>query len=332
MVSTPPVHGGRLREAAQRFGIALDDWLDLSTGINPQPYPVPPIPPEVWQRLPEDDDGLEAAAARYYGSNALLPVAGTQAAILALPEVLAGDRVAILTPGYSEHAWAWRVRNAQPCALDVLEAAIAQSNIVVVCNPNNPCGMRLAPARLTDWYRKLAARGGWLIVDEAFIDVTPEDSLVPQTGAPGLIVLRSPGKFFGLAGARGGFVFAPAELRARLAEHLGPWAVSGPARHALRVALSDRAWQEATRARLADGAAQLAALLSSRGFQPQGTALFQRVLTPHAELLAERLAEQGVLVRRFTEPAALRFGLPANESGLTRLAAALDHALSGIPR
>lgn len=331
-MTASPLHGGRLREAAQRHGIALRDWLDLSTGINPQPYPVPPIPPEVWQRLPEDDDGLEAAAAACYGSEALLPVAGTQAAIQALPALLPGARVAVLTPGYAEHAWAWRERAPRLCAAEALDDAIAHSDIVVLSNPNNPCGTRFAPEQLADWHGRLAARGGWLIVDEAFIDVTPEDSLVPQTGAPGLIVLRSPGKFFGLAGARGGFVFAPAGLRARLAERLGPWAVSGPARHALRAALSDNTWQEATRVHLTDSAAQLAALLSSRGFQPHGCALFQRVLTPHAELLAERLAAQGVLVRCFAEPAALRFGLPAHDSELTRLAAALDHALTGIPR
>lgn len=331
-MSAPPLHGGGLRKAAQRHGIALDDWLDLSTGINPQPYPVPPIPPEVWQRLPEDDDGLEAAAATYYGSAALLPVAGTQAAIQALPAVLPGQRVAVLKPGYAEHAWTWRERARRLCTAEALDDAIEDNDIIVLSNPNNPCGTRFAPEQLADWHGRLAARGGWLIVDEAFIDVTPEDSLVPHAGKPGLIVLRSPGKFFGLAGARGGFVFAPAELRARLAEHLGPWAVSGPARHALRAALSDRAWQEATHTRLAAAATQLAALLTARGFQPQGTALFQRVLTPHANLLAERLAAQGVLVRCFTDPAALRFGLPANGTELTRLAAALDHALTGIPQ
>lgn len=331
-MNTPPLHGGRLREAAQRYGIALADWLDLSTGINPQAYPVPPIPPEVWQRLPEDDDGLETAAARYYGSDALLPVAGTQAAIQALPALLPGSRVSLLSPGYGEHAWAWRTRNPQACALHELEAAVADSHIVVLSNPNNPCGGRFAAAQLSDWHHRLAARGGWLIVDEAFIDDAPEDSLAPRAGAPGLIVLRSPGKFFGLAGARGGFVFAPAALRAALAETLGPWTISGPARHALRAALADRAWQSAARSRLTHDAAQLATLLASRGFAPHGCALFQRVLTPHAELLAERLAAQGVLVRRFTDPSALRFGLPASASDLARLAAALDHALTGIPR
>lgn len=331
-MSAPPLHGGRLHEAARRHGIALDDWLDLSTGINPQAYPVPPIPPEVWRRLPEEEDGLEAAAAAYYGSNALLPVAGTQAAIQALPALLPGERVTVLTPGYAEHAWAWRERAPRLCAAGSLDAAVDHSDIVVVCNPNNPCGTRFAPKQLADWYGRLAARGGCLIVDEAFIDVTPEDSLAPQAGEPGLIVLRSPGKFFGLAGARGGFVFAPSELRARLADHLGPWAVSGPARHALRAALADRAWQEASRARLAATATQLASVLSARGFQPQGTALFQRVLTPHATLLTEGLAAQGVLVRCFTEPAAVRFGLPENDAELARLAAALDHALTGIPR
>jgi len=327
-----PTHGGRLREAAQRHGIPLADWLDLSTGIHPRPYPVPPPPPDVWQRLPEEDDGLEAAAAAYYGSAELLAVAGTQAAILALPSVLTGTRVAVLAPGYAEHAWAWRTRRVQACPAEALPEAVAHSDIVVLSNPNNPCGTRFAPEDLLAWRKQLAARGGWLIVDEAFIDVTPEDSLVPQTGTPGLIVLRSPGKFFGLAGARGGFVFAPAALRAALADALGPWTVSGPTRHALRAALHDQAWQTTARQQLQHEAAQLAAVLNARGLAAQGSALFQYVRTPHAAALAERLAAKGVLVRCFTEPAALRFGLPADATGLSRLAAALDHALTGIPQ
>jgi cobalamin biosynthetic protein CobC len=58
-------HGGRLREAARRYGIPLDAWLDLSTGINPGPWPVPAIPVSAWARLPEDDDGLIDAARAY---------------------------------------------------------------------------------------------------------------------------------------------------------------------------------------------------------------------------------------------------------------------------
>ena len=229
-------HGGRLRRAAQHYGIAVADWVDLSTGINPNAYPAPAVPASAWQRLPEDDDGLDAAAAAYYGSSALLAVAGSQPAIQALPAVLSGARVSLLAPSYAEHAHAWRARTphffaADADAAETAEAAVDASDIVVLVQPNNPTGALFARSRLLDWHARLARRGGWLVVDEAFIDPTPDASLAPMAGADGLVVLRSLGKFFGLAGARVGFVLAPAAVRAQLAEQLGHG--RSAARHAM---------------------------------------------------------------------------------------------------
>ncbi len=319
-------HGGRLQQAARRFGIPPCDWLDLSTGINPQAYPVPPMPPSVWQRLPEDDDGLAQIAAAYYGTAELLPVAGSQAAIQALPALIDGTRVALLAPMYAEHAHAWRTRALRCCtAAEELDTAADEADVVLLANPNNPTGARFSRTRLLDWHGRLAARGGWLIVDEAFIDADPADSLAAHAGLPQLVVLRSLGKFFGLAGARVGFVLAPAELRERLGERLGPWALSGPARHAARAALADCAWQRATRRDLAAAGARLAGLLRDHlpGSSPSGSALFQWLQHPQAARLHEALARQGILVRLFERPAALRFGLPPDEAGWQRLAAAL---------
>ena len=207
-------HGGGLRVAAEQYGIPLSDWLDLSTGINPQGWPVTPVPGTVWQRLPEADDGLEAAAAAYYGAESLLPVAGSQAAIQALPRLRALGRIGVLSPSYAEHAHAWRRAGHQVELLsaDRLDTAIAQLDTLVLAHPNNPTGVRFPVDALLDWRARLAARGGWLVVDEAFMDATPEDSLAGQTGLPGLIVLRSLGKFFGLAGARVGFALAEPAL------------------------------------------------------------------------------------------------------------------------
>ena len=243
-------HGGRLRQAARRHGIPLAEWVDLSTGINPHAYPVPLLAPEVWQRLPETDDGLEAAAAAYYGSPHLLPVAGSQAAIQALPACFAPGRVLTLAPTYAEHPHAWRGHQLRAVSAEEIAAALAEADILLLVQPNNPDGQRFPRARLLAWHAELAARGGCLIVDEAFIDVDPADSLVPLAGLPGLVVLRSLGKFFGLAGARVGFVFAPTEVRTALAERLGPWTLAGPARWAARHALADTAWQAAQRTRL----------------------------------------------------------------------------------
>lgn len=323
-------HGGRLRRAAAEFGIPLADWLDLSTGISPWSYPVPPPPMAAWQRLPEDDDDLEAVAARYYGSAELLPVAGSQPAIQALPAVLAGARVSLLAPSYAEHAEAWRPRQPRTMDAESVEAAIEHSDVVVLVQPNNPTGVHFGRIRLLDWHARLARRGGWLVVDEAFADTTPTASLTPLGGAPGLVVLRSLGKFFGLAGARVGFVFAPAAVRAALAERLGPWTLAGPSRWAARHALADTAWQAATRARLDAAGTRLQGLLQAHGLAARGPALFKHVPTAHAARLHEAFARRGILLRQFADPPALRFGLPADETGWRRLEAALDTCIDQL--
>ena len=316
-------HGGRLRRAAEAYGIPLADWLDLSTGINPQGYPVPPVPADAWLRLPEDDDGLEAAAADYYGSAHLLPVAGSQPAIQLLPAVLRGERVRLLAPGYAEHAHAWTDRHAVAVGADEIDAAVAHSDIVVLVQPNNPTGVHFGRERLLEWHARLSRRGGWLVVDEAFIDTTPAQSLVALAGADGLVVLRSVGKFFGLAGARVGFVFAPGSVRAALAERLGPWTIAGPARWAARHALADRAWQAQALSALQAAGERLQALLATHGLPAFGPALFKLVATPDAARLHATFARRGILLRLFETPQAVRFGLPADEAGWARLAAAL---------
>ncbi len=323
-------HGGELRAAASRSRIPLEDWLDLSTGINPQPWPVPAIPHESWHRLPEENDGLEAAARAYYGTPHLLPVAGSQAAIQALPRLCAPCRVGIPVPAYAEHARAWHTAGHEVVPLDpALDDLPDSLDVLVLVNPNNPTGTRHPRARLLDWHARLAARGGWLIVDEAFMDCTQAESLAPRVDRPGLVVLRSLGKFFGLAGARVGFVCAEPALLARLDALLGPWTVPGPSRRVAALALADHAWQSRTRRRLPVDAARLAQLLAGHGLPPAGgSALFQWVRTPRAAVLHERLARQGVLVRLFEAPASLRFGLPGCERDWDRLDAALARAMA----
>ncbi len=315
-------HGGRLRAAATSYGIALADWLDLSTGINPNGWPVPAVPPSAWARLPEDDDALETAACDYYGTACVLPVAGSQAAIQALPRLRAVCRVGVIDPGYAEHAHAWRraghtVRHVQ---VEEVNDVIARVDVLVLIHPNNPTGVCFAREQLLHWHAQLAARGGWLIVDEAFMDVTPQHSLAPFCPRPGLIVLCSLGKFFGLAGARVGFVLANAPLRAQLQALLGPWTVAAPSRWVATQALQDRTWQETTRRQLLADSQRLALLLTRHGLAPRGgCALFQWVHTERAATRHERLARHGILTRLFDHPASLRFGLPGNESDWRRL-------------
>ncbi len=329
MAQVLPEHGGQLHAWAERFARPLAEWLDLSTGINPNGWPVPAVPPGIWQRLPEEEDGLASAAAEYYGVDWAVPVAGVQAAIQLLPQLRPSCRVGVLAIGYAEHAYRWQLAGHQVLKLpeDGLEAAIGELDVLVVINPNNPTGRRWPAARLLDWHAGLAVRGGWLVVDESFIDPTPEDSLVQAADRPGLIVLRSLGKFFGLAGARLGFLFAELGLAQQIRQLLGPWPISNPARWIARLALLDHAWQARARTELAVASARLAELLHQHGLSPKGgTALFQWVLTPDAESIQGQLAAQGILVRRFAEPLSLRFGLPADAEGWGRL----DQALASL--
>jgi len=323
-------HGGRLRAAARQYGIPPAEWLDLSTGISPWSWldanDFTPNP-AAWLRLPEDDDDLPAAAQACYGA-AALPVAGSQAAIQALPRLRAQSRVGLLTPSYAEHAACWQREGHRLSRLtpQTVDTDIDQLDVLLLVHPDNPSGQCFEPAQLLDWHARLAARGGWLVVDEAFIDATPQQSLAAHSHRTGLIVLRSLGKFFGLAGARVGFVLAAPELRAALAEQLGPWPVSGPARQLAALALRDAAWQQAQRTRLHAASTRLANLLSDTGLKPDGgCALFQWRRHPQAAALHRQLAAQGILTRLFTEPASFRFGLPGNEHDWLRLQAALEN-------
>lgn len=304
-------HGGRLNAAARHYGIPRADWLDLSTGIAPWPYPLPAPPVEVWQRLPEDDDGLDALAAACYGAGGLM-LPGSQAAILHLPRLLSPGRVAMPALLYNEHPAAWAAAGHARVGWN------EPADYAVLCNPNNPTGEVLGNADLL----ACAARVKLLVVDEAFIDAEALDSLCGA--ADNIVVLRSLGKFYGLAGARLGWVGGPPKLLAQLATDLGPWAVPHPARWAARQALADSVWQATQCARLRDAATRLADLLRACGLgEPNGTALFQYVATPRAVEIHEALARRGILVRRFAAPPALRFGLPADKNGWRRLAAAL---------
>ena len=319
-------HGGRLRLAAKQCGIPLADWVDLSTGINPEVYPVPAIDPLCWQRLPEDDDGLEAAAAAYYGNDRLLVLPGSQAAIQGLPALFRPVAVACLAPIYEEHPQAWQRAGHQLRRLPTLARALAAATPnVLLCNPNNPTASQIARSELLEAAEKLRRRGGWLVVDEAFADAEADCAVVDLAGSddyPNLIVLRSLGKFFGLAGARVGFLFGAADKLERLREMLGPWPVSNPSRLVARTALADTVWQAAARQRLLAGSQRLAALLAPLG-EVRRTSLFCTLKTEQVGPLYEQLARRAILTRRFDAHGLLRVGLPGSESQWQRLAAAL---------
>lgn len=314
------VHGGDLGEVRRRHPDAPQPWIDLSTGINPLPYPVPDLPADSWSRLPSNEAVqtlIAAAAARYHCQPSQLVAApGTQALIQILPRLVARSRVAIVGPTYAEHELNWRRHGHDVTVVADLEAA----DVVVAVNPDNPTGRLMS----TQTLRGLAAR--LLVVDEAFIDLLPSEASLADDLPDNAIVLRSFGKTYGLAGIRLGFAIAPAPLAQRLREELGPWAVSGPALSIGAAALADDAWLQETATRLAGDVRKLDALLVSAGFVVRGgTPLFRLANHPEAQEKVEDLARQGIHVRAFADrPTCLRFGLPGGDEEFRRLSAALQ--------
>ena len=321
-------HGGHLINAANQYNIPLEQWVDLSTGINPNGWQPPSIPAECWQRLPEADDGLIAVAQQYYQCQSILPIAGSQAAIQALPLLRSTSRVGVLIPAYAEHGYSWKKAGHTVVELseDTIDSHINQLDVLIIINPNNPTAQQFSKEQLLTWHQRLQQRGGWLIVDEAFIDSTSENSLSSHPMTEGLIILRSVGKFFGLAGIRSGFILGTDKILNPLNEHLGPWAVSNPSRYITAAALADKQWQDETRAYLKKEATRLASLLTKYGLKPDGQAdLFIWIKSTDAKNINQQLAQQGVLTRLFQQPLSLRFGLPKDEGQWLKLENALNH-------
>lgn len=310
-------HGGRIAVAAARFPSALLPWIDLSTGISPWAYPVGEIEPNAWQNLPANEDlaELETAAAVTFGGvspDQIVAVPGTDFAIRLLAALLPAPRVGIVGPTYGGYQAAW------PNAKTVSFAKARSADLLVCANPNNPDGAVITKTQLQR-LRNLR------IVDEAFADAMPAQSLLPHRN--GAIVLRSFGKFFGLAGVRLGFVIADRPFAKELRTMLGDWPISGAAIAIGIRAYRDTEWQNRQRDRLFIASDQLVSLLKDSGLQiVGGTSLFQLARHPKAPSLFIHLAQAGILVRPFAEqPEWLRFGIPGTDAHLDRLSVALNN-------
>ncbi|MFC5354267.1 threonine-phosphate decarboxylase CobD [Azospirillum himalayense] len=323
------IHGGDLDAARAAFPGAPEPWVDLSTGINPWPYPLPPIPADAWARLPgrAAETALREAAAACYSvpsPDRVAAAGGSQALIQILPRLRRPGMVAVLGPTYAEHAAGWAKAGHRVTEVESLERCDA--DVVVVVNPNNPDGRIVPPETLLALAERQAARDGWLVVDEAFAEVTPECSVTSEAGRPGLVILRSFGKFFGLAGVRLGFLLGEPALVQDLRAAVGPWAVSGPALAVATAALSDSTWIAATRRRLTEAAARFDARLAAAGLRVAGgTSLFRLIDDTQAAGLYNALGRTGVLVRRFDYRRHwLRLGLPADQPTEDRVMVACE--------
>lgn len=328
-MKTPPQHGGRLQAAAEQFNIPESDWLDLSTGINPTSWDVPAIPPSVWQRLPDNYAQLEAAAAEYYQAP-VMAIPGSQWAIQNLPLAVKTRRVWLPQQAYEEHQYWWEQSQNDIKLYESLTAIKAKPfDSVVVINPNNPSGHSDSPDHLCELAISLQAQQGYLVLDEAFMDPTPEQSVFFQHRdlPDNMIVLRSLGKFFGMAGLRLGFIYCQQPIRSLLQHMLGPWAISHPASYLGELALRDRDWQQTAIKELRHKSEQLHRLLENHVDVSSicSTRLFSTLqLSPEAaESLFKHCAQQGILLRHFPQWGKIRVGL-TTKSGRERLQSALE--------
>lgn len=316
-------HGGRLAEARRLFPHAPAPWIDLSTGVNPVPWTGAAQGDDSRLPDPEDTAALESTAAAVFGAAEVAAVPGTELALRLLPVVTGARRVGIVSPTYGSHERAWASAGAAVRELPRGGLDPRELDALVLGNPNNPDGAVFSRSEVLSLAERMDRQGGWLIVDEAFVDATPEISVADKVSGR-LIVLRSFGKFFGRPGVRLGFVAAAPAVLARLKDLVGEWPVSTQAAIVGKAAYADLAWQRATRARLAEDAARLDADLAGAGFDVLGgTTLFRLAAYENAGGRFARLAEQGVLTRPFADrPSWLRFGLPGPEDW-PRVAAAL---------
>lgn len=320
-------HGGRLAAARQAFPDAPQPWLDLSTGINPRPWTGPRPTSGDLGRLPDPEAlaDLERVAAGAFGVSPerVAAVPGAEAGLRALPRLTGARDVAIVAPTYGGHAEAWAAAEVSCRTMGLSGLEACEADAVVLVHPNNPDGAACDPVWLRRVARRRSAAHRWLIVDESFVEASPELSVAGET-APGLVVLRSFGKFYGLAGVRLGFVVGAPELVARVRGQFGDWPVGAEALVAGTTAYADLAWREATLDRLRVDAARLDGLLAAAGFEGLGgTALFRLVRSPGAARRFEALCRAGILTRPFPDaPTWLRFGLP-DGAGWSRLETAL---------
>jgi cobalamin biosynthesis protein CobC len=324
-------HGGNLAEVAAQYGIPEDQWLDLSTGLNPIGWePKEMVPIKYLAQLPYPDNNLLNAAIDYYGTEQLLPIPGSQAAIQVLPQLKKAGSVAIPVPGYEEHIYHWQKNghkvspyNAeQDNLLELVQRD--QPDVVLIINPNNPTGHIYTKNELLNILEAVERYAGLLIIDEAFIDTHPEHSLSTTT-SDSLIILRSLGKFFGLPGVRVGFVIANRPWRDAIESALGPWAVSGPSQWIATQCLKDIAWQHS--------ASKSLQALSKRQFEFLSEAFtgisqnigssdyFNTLHLPEktAEEIRSHFAQHGILIRKIDltkGKSLLRFGLCAGEKYL----------------
>lgn len=349
-IAPQPIHGGDILTASKQYGIATSDWLDISTGLNPEAYPTDALTAATFQKLPYIQPDFIQAAISYYGNPNLLAINGIQTAIKQLPSILKTQPILLPEYGYSEYQYQWQQQNTQIKYYPAFDSQAAYQTIqkllttkqpfnLVIINPNNPTGMTFNPDRLRQIAEQMPT-GSYLIIDEAFIDLTPQISVLQQHLYPNMIVLRSFGKFFGLAGIRLGFIFAAKEIRLKLQQKLGLWHVNGPAQALAIMALTDNNWQQKMQQRIRKNASMTQQILQPlmdkyQISKPIHTPLFSSycLSREQAQKIEQHFGKNGVLIRRIKlnqTQELLRFGIinAVDKEQLQRLKQAITNYIN----
>lgn len=309
-------HGGGLDDAILKYGGNRTNWLDLSTGINPIPYPIPKVPNHFWHSLPDSQaqSALLSAARKFWkvpnGAN-IIASSGVSQLIAMLPSLLPVNCVEIIGPTYNEHAAAFQSSGW----------TVGQTGSVrVIVHPNNPDGNQHVISKQD------AKNTDLMIIDESFCDVTPDETLINLTDQNNVIVLKGLGKFWGLAGLRLGFAVAAPELIKKITDRIGPWAISGPAQFIGQAALTDNSWIIKTRSRLREDSLRLDNLMIEYGNKPLGgTDLFRLYEVKNATKIQNTLAKKFIWTRIFPYSRNwLRLGIPGTEAQWAQLINALE--------
>ena len=309
-------HGGGLDVAISKYGGTREQWIDLSTGINPSSYTIPKIPKHFWNSLPDSKAQKELLiqAGEFWdvpNNSDIMAASGVSQLIAVLPNLLPVNRVRIISPTYNEHAAAFRSNG-----WEVGDAG----NVQVIVNPNNPDGHYHSISEEDTKNFELN------IIDESFCDISPDKSLIHLAKQNNVIILKGLGKFWGLAGLRLGFAIASPKLIETIISHVGPWSISGPAQFIGKAALSDNNWIHNTRIRLKKDSVRLDKLISSNNIKPiGGTDLFRLYKTTNAQKIHDKLAQNFIWSRVFPYSENwLRLGIPGDQSAWERLAKALE--------
>ena len=329
---TKPLHGGEVAVAAKEFGLPEDQWIDLSTGINRTSYPNTHLSAAVFQALPNitDMEHLLTKAKMFYeikNSSEIIAGPGTQSILQNLPLLFPKREISILSPTYSEHQYTWEQAGNKVLPVSTLNA-VPHDIVAVVVNPNNPNGKKYQVEDLLNLSENLEL----LVIDEAFCDCSPNLSVIPHLSKHKILVLRSLGKFFGLAGLRLGFAVGMPKITQQILSRLGPWAVSGPAIEIGTRALSDTSWVSGMRRMLKSQSLRLNNILEKQNISILGgTTLFTLIKTRHASEIFSALATEGILVRQFENYKTwLRIGLPGAENEWQKLEYTLNSILNTI--